>query len=91
MKFKELNEYYKNIYNKDIPRATLTRWIQEGKLKAEKQENGVYDYDFESFKEIIKSGDYLKKIRASKENPKDYIGKEIHDLKILGIVPKEEY
>lgn len=50
MKFKELNEYYKSIYNKDIPRATLTRWIQDGKLKAEKQENGLYDYDFESFK-----------------------------------------
>ena len=31
-----------------------------------------------------------KKLRARKEKPEDYIGKEVHDLLILGKVPEEE-
>lgn len=90
MTYKEINNYYREQYGKDIPRATLTRWIQEGKIKAEKQQNGRYDYDFESFKEAINSKDYEKKLVAAKSNPEDFIGKQHEQLLIKGIVPKEE-
>jgi len=89
-KYKELNEYYKTIYSSDLPRTTLTRWIKENKIKAVKMSNGLFDYDIESFKQLINSDDYKKKQKAAKENPQNYIGKIHEELLITGIVPKEE-
>lgn len=91
MKRSELNEYYHSIYGKDIANSTLSKWIKEGKIKGTKQPNGTYDYDFESFKKHINSDSYKKYLKATKEKPEDYIGKQVHDLEILSIVPKDEY
>ena len=89
------NNYYKQIYGKDFPRATLTKWVKEGKIKAIKESNGKYDYDFESFKSMVNDEDYSKKVRAKKENPADYINTIRNDLLITGTVPpgeeKEDY
>ena len=90
MTFKEINKYYMNNYNKEISSVTLTRWVKEGRLKAEKPQNGKYDYNLESFKQIIESPEYQKKVRASKEDPKKYINTVHEDLLITGIVPKNE-
>lgn len=87
----ELVEYYKSKFNKEISGATLSRWIKEGKLKASKLKNNTYDYDLESFENIINSEEYLKRVKATKEKPQDYIDKIVNDLQILSIVPKEEY
>lgn len=69
MNKKELQEYYKNIYNKELASSTLSKWVATGKLKAEKAENGTYNYDLDSFKSIIESPDYEKHLRAYKEKP----------------------
>lgn len=90
MTFKEINKYYMNNYNKEISSVTLTRWVKEGRLKAERLQNGKYDYNLESFKQIIESPEYQKKVRASKEDPKKYINTVHEDLLITGIVPKNE-
>ena len=90
MTFKEVNNYYKEKYGKDIPAATLSRWVKEGKVKVEKLQSGKYNYDFESFKNTIESPEYLKKTIAAKHKPSDYIGQRHEDLLITGIVPKEE-
>lgn len=90
MTYCEINNYYKQIYGKDFPRATLTKWVKEGKIKAIKESNGRYNYDFESFKNIVNDKDYSKKVKAKKENPVDYINTIRNDLLITGIVPPEE-
>lgn len=90
MTYCEINNYYKQIYGKDFPRATLTKWVKEGKIKAIKESNGRYNYDFESFKSMVNDEDYSKKVRAKKENPVDYINTIRNDLLITGIVPPEE-
>ena len=87
---KELNEYYEQKFGKKIASSTLSKWVAEGKLKAIKQSNGTYDYDFESFKSIVDSPDYSKQMKAKKSKPEDYIGKQKGDLLIKGIVPYEE-
>lgn len=87
---KELDKYYENKFGKKIASSTLSKWVKEGRIKAIKLNNGTYDYDFESFKQIIDSPEYNKKIKARKSNPEDYIGKQKGDLLITGIVPIEE-
>lgn len=87
---KELDDYYENKFGKKIASSTLSKWVKEGRIKAIKLNNGTYDYDFESFKQIIDSPEYNKKIKARKSNPEDYIGKQKGDLLITGIVPIEE-
>lgn len=87
----EIRKYCIQILGKDISNSSLCKWLKEGKIFAIKTEKGIYDYDEESFKKFINSEDYQKMRRASKENPKDYIGKVIHDLEVLSIVPKNEY
>lgn len=90
MTYCEINNYYKQIYGKDFPRATLTKWVKEGKIKAIKESNGRYNYDFESFKSMVNDKDYSKKVKATKENPINYINTVRNDLLITGIVPPEE-
>ena len=90
MYYKEINEYYKTIYHKDIPSATLNRWVKNGSIIAQKTKNGKYDYDFESFKAKIESSDYIARVKAIKQKPENYIGKIHNFLYITGIVPKEE-
>lgn len=87
---KQIDEYYSSIYGKPFPGSTLSKWVKEGKIKAT-QNNGRYDYDLESFVELVSSETYLKQLRAKKEKPEEYIGKTKGQLLILGIVPKEEY
>ena len=36
MRYKELNEYYKNIFGKNFATSTLSKWVKEGKIKATK-------------------------------------------------------
>jgi predicted site-specific integrase-resolvase len=55
---KELNEAYKEIYNKDFPQPTLSRWVKEGKIKVNKKNSRVFDYNLEDFLRIIKSKEY---------------------------------
>ena len=90
MTYQEINKYYNQIYGKDFPRATLTNWIKSGKIKAIKEKNGRYNYDFESFSKVINSEEYRQIMRAKKEKPEDYIGKIINNLYIDSIVPAEE-
>lgn len=86
----ELNTYYKSIFNKDFPAATLSRWTKAGKLRYERKGRG-YDYNFDDFKEIINSSEYRKKVVASTVKPEDYIGTTCCSLLITGVVPKEDY
>lgn len=90
MTYQEINNYYRQLYHKDVPRSTLTNWVKQGKISANKEDNGKYNYDFDSFKKIIESDEYKKKFRASKENPYDYINTIQKDLLVTGIVPLEE-
>lgn len=90
MERKKLNEYYKNKFGKDFPSSTLSKWVKEGRVKAIKKDNGLYDYDFESFKEIVDSPKYITALKASKTKPEDYIGKVKGQLLIKGIVPIKE-
>ena len=87
---KEINEYYSNLYNKDFPSATLTNWVNKGKVRYTILPNGRYDYNLEDFIDLINSPQYLAKINAKKEKPADYIGKTKGHLYIKAIVPKEE-
>lgn len=95
-KYQELNQIYREYYDKDFPKSTLSKWRKEGRIKStiipQDQRKGgeLYDYDLESFKENILNENYAKKIKAFKENPKDYIGKICGHLYIQSIVPKEE-
>lgn len=89
--YKELNKIYLQTYNQELPRATLSKWVKKQEIKAEKESNGKYNYDLESFKTKAFSDSVSKQIRAKKENPKDYIGKICGKLLVTGIVPKEEY
>lgn len=86
----ELNEYYKQNFGKDFPKATLSRWVKNGKLRYIKEGRG-YNYNFDDFKELVNSSAYKKRSNAASANPKDYIGKQCGYLLIVGIVPKEEY
>lgn len=88
--YQDLNNFYYETYQQELPRATLNRWIKTGSIKAEKQTNGRYIYDLESFKKYITSPDSAKKIKAAKEKPENYIGTIHEQLLIKGIVPKEE-
>ena len=87
---KQIDEYYSSIYHKPFPGSTLSKWVKEGKIKAT-QTNGRYDYDLDSFMELINSDTYLKQLRAKKEKPEQYIGKTKGQLIIRGVVPKDEY
>lgn len=89
---KELNDYYFNLYHKNFPSSTLAKWRVEGKIRSTFKDNSTkrFDYNFEDFKKIVESEDYQKKLKATKENPKDYIGKKSGDLLIISIVPDEE-
>lgn len=84
----ELNNYYHQLYHQDLPSSTLSKWVKTGQIKAEKQSNGTYNYDWESFKAKAESA--AKSIRATKEKPENYIGKIHGKLLITGIVPPEE-
>ena len=88
--FQEINNYYKTHYNKDFPRATLNRWVQNNIVIAEKQNNGRYNYDLNSFIQALERDVYKERIQAKKERPEDYIGKIRNKLFIKGIVPKEQ-
>lgn len=87
--YQDLNNIYKEYFNKDFPRATLTKWVKTKKIRAEKND-GRYDYNLNDFKKQILSDSYKKMFKASKEKPEDYIGKVVNKLYIKGIVPKEE-
>lgn len=88
--YQELNNYFYNQFQRDLPRATISRWVTKGYVKGIKEKN-IWNYDFDSFKQYIHSNEYQTKARSTKEKPKDYIGKTIGKLKVIGIVPKEEY
>lgn len=94
---KELLNAYYELYQTDFARSTLSKWVKEGRIKVtelpkEKQVgNSKYDYDLDSFLSIITSEEYKNKLKASKKNPKDFIGKCSGNLLIKGIVPKNEY
>ena len=94
--YNDLNIEYRKIYNKDFPRATLSKWTRENRivyhiLPPELQKSGSkYDYDLESFLQEINKDEYKKKANAHKKKPIDYIGKTCGYLLITGIVPKEE-
>lgn len=87
----EINNYFITIYNKEIPSATLTRWVKEGKVRATQLKNGRYDYNFDDFVRVVNSPEYLTKTKAHKEKPEAYIGKIKGHLLIKSIVPKNEY
>lgn len=95
--YKELNQAYKKIYNKDFPRATLTRWIKENRIKynelslEERKGSQKYDYDLDSFLQVISDEKYKAKFVGIKKKPKDFIGKTSGYLLIKGIVPKNKY
>lgn len=94
---KELLNAYYELYQTDFARSTLSKWVKEGRIKVielpkEKQVgNSKYDYDLDSFLSIVTSEEYKNKLKASKKNPKDFIGKCSGSLLIKGIVPKNEY
>jgi hypothetical protein len=94
---KELLNAYYELYQTDFARSTLSKWVKEGRIKVtelpkEKQVgNSKYDYDLDSFLSIVTSEEYKNKLKASKKNPKDFIGKCSGNLLIKGIVPKNEY
>lgn len=89
--YNELNQFFHTLYDRDFPRSTLSKWSVEGKIYRIKNDKGKWDYDLDSFKRVVTGEEYKKKVRASKENPKNYIGKQVGHLLITGIVPKEEY
>ena len=47
MTYCEVNNYYKQIYGKDFPRATLTKWVKEG--AADFDGNLTLEYSPESY------------------------------------------
>lgn len=88
----ELNEFYQSLFGKEFPSSTLSKWVREGQIGATYDKiSKCYDYNLEDFKQKVNSDDYQAKIKAKKENPKNYIGKTIGKLQVVGIVPKEEY
>ena len=48
----------------------MSKWVKKQEIKAEKESNGKYNYDLESFKIKAFSDGVSKQIRAKKENPK---------------------
>ena len=58
----------------------MSKWVKKQEIKAEKESNGKYNYDLESFKIKVFSDSVSKQIRAKKENPKDYIGKNMNQI-----------
>lgn len=91
-RFKDLNNYYKeHIINKDFPRATLSRWVKHGIVKAEKLPCGEYEYDLDSFIAAVNNPQYKLKLKAAKEKPQNYINTIHNKLLIKSIVPKSEY
>lgn len=88
--YQELNTYFTEKFGRELPRATIARWVKKGIVKGNKNKN-IWDYDFDSFKQYVNSKEYDIKNRASKEKPENYIGKRIGDLEIISIVPKDEY
>lgn len=87
----EINQLYQKYYQKDFPSSTLSKWVKEKRIKATLLSDGrTYDYDLKNFEELISAEDYNKKIKATKENPKNYIGKQVGYLLIQGIVPEEQ-
>lgn len=87
----ELNDYYLSKFGKKIPNETVLLWVRKGIIRAEKKENNRYDYNLEDFIKHVNSEQYLTKLNAHREKPKDYIGKTKGHLLIKSIVPKEEY
>ena len=93
---KELLDYYRTIYNKDLSRTTLTKWVKEKKIIAteipveERHGNCKYNYDLDSFVSLITSEAYKNKVLGSQKHPEDFIGKTSGNLLITGIVPDNE-
>lgn len=90
MNRKEIDNYCEQEFGRKVPSSTLSKWIKENRIKAIKLENGTYDYDFESFQQVVNSPEYQTKIKAKKTKPQDCIGKIKGELLIKSIVPKEE-
>lgn len=88
--FKDLNDIYRKIYDKDIPPSTVCRWVKKNKIKAIKLNNNRWDYDQNSFLDIISTEQYKKSLKASKHRPIDYVGTTVNFLYIKAIVPQEE-
>lgn len=92
----ELNNYYKQLYGRDFANSTLSKWRKEGRIRSEEipleKRIGAekYNYNFDDFKNIVNSEEYKKHLRASKLNPKDFIGTVSGQLEIVGIVPESE-
>lgn len=89
--YQELNQVFKEKFQRDFPTATLSRWVKEGKVRAVKQSNNRFDYNLEDFIRVINGKEYLTKSNALKEKPEDYIGRTKGYLYIKQIVPKKEY
>ena len=87
---RELNDLYKEIYQKDFPSSTLSKWVKKKVIRAEKQPNGTYNYNIEDFKQKILSNEYQTMLKAERAKPKDFIGKRCGDLLIKKIVPTAE-
>lgn len=89
--YKELQDYYKSIYGKELNGATINTWVKNGRLPCIKLPNKRRDYDIDKFKEIVTSDEYKKQLRGHKTKPTDVIGKTRGYLLVKGIVPKNEY
>lgn len=87
----ELDKIYQNKFGKNFPASTLSKWVKTKRIQAVyNPKSKKYDYSLDDFEREINSENYLKKIRATKEKPEDYIGKISGRLQIIGIVPQEE-
>ena len=58
--FKDLNRIYNEYYNKSVSPSTICKWVKDGKLKASRLPNNRWDYDINSFLEIINDDNYKK-------------------------------
>lgn len=88
--FKDLNKIYNEYYNKNVSPSTICKWVKDGKLKAFRLPNNRWDYDINSFLEIINDDNYKKSLKSKKQNPNNYIGKKSGYLIIKNIVPEED-
>lgn len=87
--YKELNDIFKERFHRDFPRATLSNWVKQKRIRVSK-EGRYYNYNLDDFIKEIEKPDFVLKSNAKKENPKNYINKTVGHLFIKGIVPKED-
>lgn len=89
---KAINNYYNSLYGKDFPNSTLSKWKKEGRISTipNPSNQGWSLYNMEEFQAIVTSEEYASKLKATKENPNNYIGTTHGHLLIVGIVPSEE-